>query len=133
MSREILFRGIQKGCYRFVWGDLRQVEGDCSILDYDKLDDGITDIQRLYPLEFDVIPETVGQYTGIKDKNGVKIFEGDILRDIDYGILQCLYVFGSFVWYKEEGFYIKTMSYVPNIEIIGNIHYNPELLEASLE
>lgn len=75
-----------------------------------------------------VIPETVCQYTGLTDKNGRKIFEGDIINDIDYGIMKCIYLHGSFVWYKEDGFKIECMRYVPVIEVIGNIFDNPELI-----
>jgi len=73
-------------------------------------------------------PETVCQYTGLTDKNGKKIFEGDIIDDIDYGIMKCIYLHGSFVWYKEDGFRIECMRYVPKIEVIGNIFDNPELI-----
>lgn len=75
-----------------------------------------------------VDPETVCQYTGLTDKNGRKIFEGDIINDIDYGIMKCIYLHGSFVWYKEDGFKIECMKYVPVIKIIGNIFDNPELM-----
>lgn len=79
--------------------------------------------------KYQVDPETVCQYTGLTDKNGKKIFEGDIIKDIDYGIMRCMYLHGSFVWYKEDGFHIKCMNYIPVIEVIGNIFDNKELLE----
>ncbi len=79
-------------------------------------------------LRAEVLPETVCQYTGLTNKNGRKIFEGDIINDIDYGIMKCIYLHGSFVWYKEDGFKIECMKYVPVIEIIGNIFDNPELI-----
>ena len=85
------------------------------------------------------------------DKNGRKIFEGDIINDIDYGIMKCIYLHGSsvtnlrrqstalimkciylhgsFVWYKEDGSKIERMRDIPVIEVIGNIFDNPELLE----
>lgn len=71
--------------------------------------------------KYAVIPETVGQYTGLTDKNGTKIFEGDILSSewgykgevglfsIGYAFIECLF--------NED------------CEIIGNIHDNPELLK----
>lgn len=90
----------------------------------------------------EVIPETVGQYTGLTDKNGKKIFKGDICRDNHniYWIVwnmhgwQCKTIGGKFVltlgcrfplWQwdncKENGY--------RSLEVIGNIHDNPELFE----
>ena len=96
----------------------------------------------------EVIPETVGQYTGLTDKNGKKIFEGDIIRAVtlDTGT-ECLAVvcFGNFIDENNGdeyiGFYIEfdgikttadqlAMKECKNrIEVIGNIYDNPELLK----
>lgn len=85
-----------------------------------------------YPGKYqEIYLDTLCQYTGLTDKNGRKIFEGDIINDIDYGIMKCIYLHGSFVWYKEDRFRIvriECMKYVPVIEIIGNIFDNPELI-----
>ena len=99
---------------------------------------------------FEVIPETVGQFTGLTDKNGKKIFEGDIISAItlDTGNEQRAVVcFGNFMDENNGdeyiGFFIdfdgiKTtitqlaMEECKNrIEVIGNIHDNPELLDVS--
>lgn len=77
----------------------------------------------------EVISETVGQYIGLPDKNGKKIFEGDFIRSnsergyIEYYPSDC-----AFEVVDDHGFYwfISEMS---NIEVIGNIHDNPELSE----
>lgn len=81
-----------------------------------------------------VDPSTVGQYTGLVDKNGKRIFEGDILRykstDDEYGFLFVEFRNGSFC-VNEHGIICDPVSEVLclGVEVIGNIHDNPELLE----
>ncbi len=94
-----------------------------------------------------VRPETVGQYTGLKDKNGVKIYEGDIV-DIDTysyqepefsGRFKVIYNEVKGMWLfvdledenNEYTFENINAYYITEIEIIGNIYDNPELLKES--
>mgnify|MGYP001431546297 CR=1 FL=1 len=83
----------------------------------------------LYAMEVDA--ETVGEYTGLKDKNGKEIYEGDIWKSSENGV-ECIGV----VEYHDCAFKVK-YSHTSELlgfavrygEVIGNIYSNPELLE----
>ncbi len=101
-----------------------------------------TDCGTYYPDCHEVIPETVGQCTGLKDKNGKLIFEGDIAKFKRFGnsrigkILFNHKTAGFEFWwnvavgaYGEKATHNANLSVCDEIEVIGNIHDNPELLE----
>ena len=130
--REILFRGKRIDNGEWVFGSLLAWrDGDTDICCHNSDNNGEMD-------KVIVRPETVGQFTGLTDKNGKKIFEGDILR-FSYtgknhgveGTEAVVFKSGKFGvewgWHKElvalDGFANTT------IEVIGNIHDNPDLLE----
>ena len=83
-----------------------------------------------------VKPETVGQYTGLTDKNGTRIFEGDIVRIIEKGaaangVVKFVnkYAGGWIVGSNIDDAAGCVLVMRPNVEVIGNIHDNPELLQ----
>lgn len=120
--REILFRAKRKDNGEWVYGYYCR----CGWTGKEK--DVIIPSHASALYGIDVIPETVGQYIGLKDKNGNKIFEGDIIKcQIEYN---CGYYPRSKTSYWEV---IMPDIYRVNIdgkiEIIGNKHDNPELLK----
>lgn len=100
-------------------------------------------VTEIYTLEmrYEVIPKTVGQCTGLKDKNGKLIFEGDILKFVNDDREISLYVViwntSLLSWQVQEiSHYVKNdycgfdeLCEFGNTEVIGNIHDNPELLK----
>ena len=139
--REILFKGKRVDNGEWVFGDLiRNLiydgrEKEIRIGDIYFEHNGDIHGKAVYK----VIPETVGQYTGLTDKNGKKIFEGDIVEFTDKYIHKkgrAEIVFEAFKW-KYSGCYYGGNPGVwlciddtsVEFEVIGNIYDNPELLE----
>ena len=131
--REILFRGKR-------YMDDAWVDGSLFI-DEKKEKHEILLGYVNYRVGWEVIPETVGQFTGLTDKNGKKIFEGDIVRYFQRLLGGVDYEHKDPVLFLEGGFtvgvyflnnWIRDASngniQLEGIEVIGNIHDNPELL-----
>ena len=134
MSREILFRGKRVDNGEWIYGGYAK----CNNREYIFLDIDLVGREWVFK-NIEVIPETVGQFTGLTDKNRKKIFEGDIVEFTDKYTRKkgrAEIVFEDFKW-KYSGCYyggnpiVWLCIYDKSIEfeIIGNIHDNPELLE----
>lgn len=124
--REILFRGKRCDNGEWVNGSLLNPYRKKPLIAH--YEDG----QEILGYIVEVISETVGQYTGLTDKNGTRIFEGDILR-FPYPSTQNIYSVmwggGSFVRKDPDGYYLSLNALnCDEYEVIGNIHDNPELL-----
>lgn len=135
--REILFRGKRISDSKWVEGFMYSQHFPLEFRDDFYI--------RCYDTDYLVIPETVGQYTGLTDKNGVRIFEGDILKstikiidcdDEEFSISPYDREDIGIVEWRKDGFMIAHKSgtwarsfYGCENYVIGNIHDNPELLK----
>ena len=140
MNRKIIFRGKSLNTGLWSYGDLRQ-----------------DNVRKKTYIEYEVDPETVGQYTGLTDKNGKEIYEGDILcLQVPDGTIRHFVI----EWADEDRILRPLSDFVPDgnpirisgwcfnwrgyrlyptvidgvpdnevMEIIGNINDNPELMK----
>ena len=126
MKREIIFRGKRLDNGQWVYGGIRIVQGRYYIIPEDS-----------NPFGFEVNPDTVGQFTGLKDKYGKEIFKGDIVkcnnRVEEYvGIVDWDTCNPSMcIRYKSiSGFSRVEYDFIicgnMTIEILGNVHDNPD-------
>lgn len=121
--REIKFRGKAKDTGEWMYGGIVH-QTDCYGDPVDKwlIVDGTQTLDYNIGPSGEVIPETVGQYTGLNDKNGKEIYEGDIVITDECGWVGHV-VYGTDMYYVEDGVggfasYCNWKAY----EIIGNIH-----------
>ena len=156
--REILFRGKRTDNGEWVYGYYTNAR---YYLDKKEMHIIFEQDVEVYPhSEFaggeEVIPETVGQYTGLTDKNGRKIFEGDIIRWHDnpelsvagqtteicfgkYNDADCsfndVYSLGFYIKFSDGNFasICQLDDFKDDFDIIGNIYDNPELMKGGIE
>ena len=120
--RGIKFRGKRLDNDEWVDGGLYQTETQAFIIT-DTWTEGFSKIDRFF-VDAEVDPETVGQYTGLKDKNGVEIYEGD--KDSHEWIIK--YLDGGFWVVDPNTTFLVDHLHMLNreLEIIGNIHDEPK-------
>lgn len=144
--REILFRGQSIDDSEWFEGNLQKtyycneftnfkMEEEYRITEYNYNPDSMSGFEEI------VIPDTVGQYTGLTDKNGTKIFEGDIVKyetsTAHFHNAEVVYDMGSFALKFSEKFakypqhrILRCKLYC---EVVGNIYDNPELIESEVK
>nr|DAG05247.1 MAG TPA: YopX protein [Siphoviridae sp. ctbxa26] len=117
--REILFRGKLKSNDEWSFGNLNVSLRAVVIITPDETPTGKYG---------QVIPETVGQYTGLTDKNGKKIFEGDIVKYRNSSPCQIAYIDSQFVMMWKNNYRNFERVYDDEIEVIGNIYDTPRIV-----
>lgn len=130
--REILFRGKRVDNGEWTYGDLLT---PTDIMDVWEISEN-TGMGNRYEID----PETVGQYTGLTDKNGKKIFEGDIVELTYYTLPEERKVMAEVAYEEESAAFVLYSFGTENKgicgeicntnKVIGNIYDNPEMLEA---
>ena len=144
MPREIKFRGkrLENGQwvygYPYCWHSKRTAGRLKAFIHEVTFQDGLKTLDA----QLEVDPNTVGQYTGLLDKNGKEIYEGDIIRECYTIFPDDMEVFISEVLFQNGSFQLSGEDYEPfggdssmcsvkstDLEVIGNIYENSELLE----
>lgn len=125
--RTIKFRGKDKRTGEWFYGNL-----------FDKDASGRTHISTTRQGCLDIDPETVGQFTGLLDKNGKEIYEGDVILQRGYSRIRPMLVrfeHGAFVTGEHSGSSTTTrpMLIQKRCEVLGNIYDNPDLLKGGAE
>lgn len=131
MTRDILFRGKRTDNGEWVKGFPYITHGGEHQIRYYDSESNIENCSHT------VIPDTLGRFTGLTDRNGVKIFEGDVIEYTD----GCNDWLGAVKYDSDDAqFVVRFIGgdvesfdnlYSGDCEVIGNIYDNPELLEVS--
>lgn len=119
--REIEFRGYDESCGLWRYG-------------FHLFDGRLTYISQIIQgkiVRWRVNPNTVGQFTGLLDKNGKKIFEGDVIK-CGMRLYACEFIEGGFEFRDLSDSKLVLKAIVNNSCLIDNIHDNPELIKNNI-
>lgn len=129
MKREIKFRG------QILYHDLIPDPENCWVKGYYFQDETSSFIFQP-PYNWEVLPETIGEFIGLLDKNGKEIYEGDIVHLDSWkpNAMQIKFIEAAFCLADENGEYLGDIHYIQHARVnkctvLGNIHDNPELLK----
>ena len=134
MGRTIKFRGKRIDNGEWVYGGYgilgKDTDLEKSIIIVSTLDTN-SYVDRFYFTDIEVSKETIGQFTGLKDKNGVDIYEGDMYVEMDKNIIYTVVWHDTGLRGQENGAlkFIGLSHWREHIEKVGNIHDNHEMIE----
>lgn len=131
MSREIKFRGMDVNGGYMVYGSLlNAMDGNFIIDDIKVFNDPTLVVGENYAIHVHSL--SVGQFTGLKDKNGVDVYESDIVRHGFFTLIICFMRDSWVAKYVDSDEYESLYDFINDnngdIEVLGNIHEHPHLL-----
>ena len=139
--REILFRGKRVDNGKWVKGYLTKSHRpnryhSCWCIEVEEVLMQYRQGTEYTMQPYEVIPESVSEFTGLTDKNGNKIFEGDIVcfhGELYSEIFSIVFADGCFRLGTKNGYSYTLHNLHSALKVIGNIHDNPELLKGGVQ
>lgn len=129
--RAIKFRGKASHSGEWLYGDIINIHGEYHILGEDDMREDGHHVTQDSDRPTWVEPDTIGEFTSLYDKNGKEIYEGDILKAGDVGLLEVRFVRGVFAFLWDGNLEDEFPTGSPThewAEVIGNTHDNPDII-----